>query len=121
MRKPAEFDQNAVFKGNAESQEVRLFCCNMFYSGKALNISPAGMFISTKKCIPAGSVFLVLFRNNNELLKAFVRVRETIIAKGGCEGIEVEVLNHNSSYLEFVNSLKPAGKTPGLNSLVREE
>ena len=112
MKKLTGFQQKGVCEEIAASLEVRLFCCNMFYSGKALNISPAGMFISTKKCIPAGSIFLVLFRVDNGLLKAFVKVKEAIITNGSCEGIDVEVLNQNQSYLKFVKSLNQPEKLP---------
>ena len=73
----------------------------MFYTGIALSLSYDGMFIITEKCIPPGTIFLVLFRINKDLLKTMVRVQEVIKEDDYKYGIEVEVLNSNKKYLEL--------------------
>ena len=118
MKETADFTEKKAFERMPESFEVRLFCCNMFYSGTTLNLSPKGMLIRTAKGIPAASIFLVLFRINNKLLKVLVKVKEAIKQADYYYGIEVEVMNHNKYYLEFIENIKADQKAARKTTLI---
>lgn len=80
---------------------------DMFYAGTILNLSEKGMFIKTKICLPAGSMFVVLVRKEYELLKMLARVKYSAREKADCEGMGVEILNPPTNYEEYVDRLRP--------------
>lgn len=80
---------------------------DIFYTGTILNMSEKGMFIKTKICLPAGSMFVVMVRQENELLKMLARVKYSTRARVHFEGMGVEILNPPTNYKEFVDRLRP--------------
>jgi len=66
---------------------------DMFYSGTILNLSEKGMFIKTRICLPPGSMFVVMVREDHELLKIPAKVKYSTKASVHYEGMGVEILN----------------------------
>ncbi len=80
---------------------------DMFYTGTIINLSEKGMFIKTKIRLPAGSMFVVLVLEENELLKMLARVKYSTRARVYYEGMGVEILNPPTNYKEYVDRLRP--------------
>jgi hypothetical protein len=80
---------------------------NMFYSGTILNLSEKGMFIKTKICLTPGSMFVVMIREENELLKMLARVKYSTRSGLHYEGMGVAILNPPTNYKEYVDRLRP--------------
>jgi len=85
---------------------ARFFYGNLFYSGTVLNISQKGMFIHTKRLLPSGSVFIVLIRTDNQLLKVIARVKRNIRDQAGLDGMGVELLSPSDMYMALVSGLE---------------
>jgi hypothetical protein len=96
--------ENRAFERIPVDFEIRLPFGNMFYSGKVLNLSERGMFISTKRSYPLDSVLTIQIEKETVYLLA--KVRSFKITDGNLEGVGVEILNPPQNYLEFVSSLK---------------
>lgn len=79
---------------------------DMFYSGTILNLSEKGMFVKTKICLPSGSMFVVLVREENELLKMLARVKYSTRSREYNEGMGVEILTPPTDYKEYVARLR---------------
>ena len=86
--------------------DARFFFGNLFYSGKVLNLSDSGMFISTKRFLPSDAMFVVIIRLENELLKVIAKVKRIASTAGNSAGMGVELLSPSRSYLDFVGKMK---------------
>jgi hypothetical protein len=102
------FVERRAFERIPASVGVRFFYGNMFYSGTISNLSENGMFISTRRYIPTKTMFVVVIRAGNELLKVLAKANRVIKTNGSRDGIGVEILEPSTEYLEFVNKLKVA-------------
>jgi hypothetical protein len=87
--------------------DARFTYGDMFYSGTILNLSEKGMFIRTKICLPPGAMFVVMVREDNELLKMLARVKYSLRSRGHYEGMGVKILNPPTNYKEYVDKLRP--------------
>jgi hypothetical protein len=86
--------------------DARFFYGNLFYSGTVSNMSQKGMFINTKRLLPSGSIFVVLIRAENQLLKVIARVKRNIRDNNGSDGMGVELLSPSAMYAGLVNELQ---------------
>ena len=86
--------------------DARFFYGNLFYSGTVLNVSDSGMFISTKRYLPSDSMFVVIIRLENELLKVIAKVKRMTSTAGNSAGMGVVLLSPSRSYLDLVNRMK---------------
>lgn len=86
--------------------DARFFYGNLFYSGTVSNISGKGMFINTKRLLPSGSIFVVLIRTENQLLKVIARVKRNIRDNGVNDGMGVELLSPSAMYMDLVGGLQ---------------
>lgn len=98
--------EKRAFKRIAANIDARFFSGNIFYSGTVLNISEKGMFINTKRCLPADSMFVIIIREENTLLKVIAKVRRSTLAGDGCDGMGVELLSPSADYMKFIHRLK---------------
>ncbi len=87
--------------------DVRFNYGDMYYSGTILNLSEKGMFIKTKICLPPGPMFVIMVREENELLKMLASVKYSTRARVHYEGMGVEILNPPANYKEYVDRLRP--------------
>ncbi|RJQ50017.1 MAG: hypothetical protein C4538_01025 [Nitrospiraceae bacterium] len=85
---------------------ARFFYGNIFYTGNILNLSEKGMFISTRRCLPSDSMFVVIVRLEDKLLKVVAKVKRLTKGSGYHNGMGVELVYTSVGYLEFVSSLK---------------
>lgn len=85
---------------------ARFFYGNMFYTGNILNISEKGMFISTRRCLPCDSMFVIIVRLEDKLLKVVAKVKRLTKGNGYHNGMGVELLYTSVGYLDFVSTLK---------------
>ena len=88
--------------------DARFFYSNLFYSGSVSNMSDSGMFISTKRFLPADSMFVVIIRLENELLKVIAKVKRHTSTSDSGAGMGVALLSPSRSYLELVSTMKTA-------------
>jgi hypothetical protein len=82
---------------------ARFYHGNIFYSGIVRNLSEQGMFIDTKKCLPSDSMFVVIIREKNDLLKVIAKVKRASRNTDTCLGMGVELLSPSPGYLDFVH------------------
>ena len=85
--------------------DARFFHGNIFYSGIVRNLSEQGLFIDTKKCLPSDSMFVVIIREENDLLKVIAKVKRASINIDTCLGMGVELLSPSAGYLDFIQRL----------------
>lgn len=85
--------------------DARFFYGSLFYSGTILNLSEKGMFIAARKSFPPGTIFVILFRIDGEVLKVIARVRRTAAGRGDEEGMGLELLSPSRRYIEYTGSL----------------
>ena len=85
---------------------ARLFCDNLFHSETVKNVSDDGMFINTKRLLPTGSIFVVIFRLENELLSVIAKVKRLTSTADNRSGIGATLVNPSRKYLEFIHSKK---------------
>lgn len=104
--RPMTTSEKRAFKRVAANIDARFFFGNIFYSGMVLNISEKGMFINTKKCLPFDSMFVIIIREDNTLLKVIAKVKRSSLGGGSCDGMGVELLSPSADYMKFVNRLK---------------
>ena len=86
--------------------DARFFYGNLFYSGSVSNMSDSGMFINTKRFLPIDSMFVVIIRLENELLKVIAKVKRLTSTSDTGDGMGVVLLSPSRSYLELVSSMK---------------
>ncbi len=79
---------------------------NLFYSGTVLNLSEKSMFITTKKRLPADSMFVVVFREYDKLMKVIAQVKRNAVNNLHGEGLGIELVSPPAVYAEFVNQLR---------------
>lgn len=85
--------------------DARFFYGSLFYSGTILNISVKGMFIAARRSFPPGTVFVVLFRIDGDVLKVIARVRRISVIDGEVEGMGLELVSPSRRYMEFAGHL----------------
>jgi hypothetical protein len=100
------FAEKRAFSRISAKIEARFFFGNIFYSGTVLNISEKGMFINTKRFLPSDAMFVIIIREDNELLKVIAKVKRVVSSTDDREGMGVELLSPSVSYLQFVNKLR---------------
>jgi len=105
-KSPMAFVEKRAYKRINTNIDARFFYGNIFYSGRVLNLSEKGMFINTKKCLPHDSMFVVILKEGEELLKVIAKVKRLSISDEGCEGMGVELLSPSVGYLDFINKLR---------------
>jgi len=86
--------------------DARFFYGNLFYSGTVSNVSDSGMFINTKRFLPADSMFVVIIRLENELLKVIAKVKRFTATADNGAGMGVVLLSPSRSYLDLVSKMK---------------
>jgi hypothetical protein len=103
--RPVTSAEKRAFKRINAKIDARFFYGNIFYSGTVLNISEKGMFINTKRCLPSDSMFVIIIREENALLKVIAKVRRSS-AGSSSDGMGVELLRPSADYMEFINRLQ---------------
>jgi hypothetical protein len=98
-------DKRSVERLNA-GIDARFNYGDMFYPGTILNLSEKGIFIKTGLCLPPGSMFVVMVREDHELLKMLARVKYGTKAGAGCEGMGVEILTPPTNYKKYLDKLR---------------
>ena len=79
---------------------------NLFYSGTVLNLSEKSMFITTKKRLPADSMFVVVFREYDKLMNVIAQVKRNAVNNLQSDGMGIELVSPPAGYVEFVNQLR---------------
>jgi len=98
--------EKRAFKRIDATIDARFFFGNIFYSGTVLNVSEKGMFINTKRCLPSDSMFVIIIREENALLKVIAKVRRFAVDGSSCNGMGVELLSPSADYVKFIDRLK---------------
>ncbi len=93
--------------------EARFFYGNMIYTGKVINFSKNGMFISTKVPFPLNSEFIMVVLLDNQTAKIPIKVRRKVSKKGDYysrmnNGVGIELMVSPQSYLNYVRSQNPS-------------
>ncbi len=86
--------------------DARFIYEDMFYSGRILNLSEGGMFISTIKYIPSESKFTVVIRINNEICEMPAKVKRVTRKNAYSDGIGIELIDPSNEYLKYLNVLR---------------
>jgi len=84
---------------------AKFFHGHMFYSGIVRNLSDRGMFIYTRKYVPLNSMFVVVIREEKDLLNIIVKVKRIEKNPDDSCGMGVELVMPSSGYLDFVRSV----------------
>ncbi len=93
----------------ATALEVRFYSCSRIHSGRAMNISAKGMFISIEElCFPFDSHFEVVLYAGESMLRCPVNLIRVEMSPQNGDGIGVELTRPLQQYLDFVSSLKSA-------------
>jgi hypothetical protein len=100
------FAEKRAFNRISAKIEARFFFGNIFYSGTVLNISEKGMFINTRRVLPSDAMFVIIIREDNELLKVIAKVKRVVYSTAEKQGMGVELLSPSVGYLQFINSLR---------------
>ena len=101
-----ELEERRVYRRIPVNISVRYYFNNMFYTGTILNISESGLFLSTRKCLPSDSFFVVIVNTENKLLKLIARVKRVTKKTGECDGVGIALLEPPNEYHLFVKDLK---------------
>ncbi len=94
------------FKRIESNIDTRFLYDDMFYSGRILNLSERGMFISTMKYIPSESKFVVVIRIKKDILKMLAKVKRVTRKNLNSDGIGIELIDPDDSYLKYLKKLK---------------
>ncbi len=86
--------------------EARFFYGKLFYAGKITDLSEKGMFVSTRKCLPQDTLFIVMTCENNRVLNMYVKVKRLIRTNGCNDGMGLEIISPPADYLHYVDGLK---------------
>ena len=97
--------EKRAFERIPASIDARFFYGNIFYSGTVLNVSEKGMFINTKRCLPPDSMFVVIIRESNFLLKVIAKVKRFEMYDSSCNGMGVELMSPSNDYVKFINRI----------------
>ena len=101
------YREKRVTERISANEEVNISYRNMFYSGTVLNLSEKGMFIGTKKYFPPDSMCVITFREKNDFMKLFAKVKQRTSLNTFYNGIGVELLGPPQTYLQFIDTLRP--------------
>ena len=80
---------------------------NIFNSGTIMNLSKEGMFIKTKNVMPIDSVISVIMHTGEELFQIFAKVKRLNKTAEQYDGMDIDIISSNSSYLKYVKNLLP--------------
>lgn len=97
--------EKRTFKRIYVNINARFFHGDLFYSGIVRNLCNNGMFINTKKCLPHNSMFVVILRDEDCLLKVVAKVNRVSITSDIYSGMGLELIKPFSGYLDFVHGL----------------
>lgn len=87
--------------------DARFFYGNMFYTGTVCDLSEGGMFIRTRKYLPANAIFLLMLRLNNKVLQIPAQVKRYVRTNGSRDGMGVVLMNSaKKEYAAFLNEVK---------------
>ncbi len=64
------------------------------------------MYITTKKRLPTDSMFVVVLREYDKLMRVIVQVKRTAISNLHSEGMGIELVSPPAGYVAFVNQLR---------------
>ncbi len=107
--------ERRAFERLPANLRVRIFYGNMVYSGKAVNLSAKGMFISTRLSFPVGSTFMVVLLHNKETFNIHVKVRRSVKSNNHVSfivpGMGVKILKPPKDYRNFFISLESSSKS----------
>ncbi len=103
---PSYFVEKRAVERIDANLETRLSYGNMFYTGIVLNLSEKGMFISTRRFLPSNTIFLIIVRMEDKLLKIPAKVKRLTKTDSFYYGMGVELLTPPAKYLEFVDRLR---------------
>ena len=98
--------QKRAYERMPISLKVNFFYGNELSSGTMTNCSENGMFINTSMCLPFGSIFEIIIKLQDELLKVSAHVTRLVKTGDFYDGMGVELFNKHQEYLDFVNRLK---------------
>ena len=102
------YKEKRAFERNPVNIDARFFHRGMFYSGIVRNLADHGMFIDAKKCISSDSMFVVIIREDNHLLKVIVKVKRVSTNSDTYLGMGVELIRPSSRYLDLVHRYFPS-------------
>jgi len=89
---------------------LEVHCLSKEYFGTVMNLSKNGMYIKSEKIdFPFAMQFELSISIRSKTLKIPVKVNRVTKTNGYYDGIGVRVLNPPVEYVQFVDSLKPAG------------
>jgi len=88
------------------SLDARFFYGNLFYSGRILDLSEQGMFLNTRKCLPTGSMFVIVIRLEDELFKVLASVKRMKKGEGCYDGMGLELIKPSGHYKNYVTRMK---------------
>ncbi|UCH45187.1 MAG: PilZ domain-containing protein [Nitrospiraceae bacterium] len=98
--------ERRAVKRIAVNLDARFFYGNLFYSGRISDLSEEGMFLNTRKCLPNGSMFVIVIRSENELFKVLASVRRMKKGNGCYDGMGIELVNPPENYKDYVTRMK---------------
>jgi hypothetical protein len=107
-KNPSMFKERRTCQRIQTNIDARFFYGNLFYSGTVSNVSDTGMLINTKRFLPADSMFVIIIRLENELLKVIAKVKRHTSTADNSAGMGVVLLSPSRSYLDLVNKMKTA-------------
>ena len=96
------------FQRVSANLDARFFYDDMYYSGRILNLSEKGMFISTMKYVPSDSKFLIFVRLNNDILELKAKVKRVTRKNSDDDGIGIELIEPGKVYLKHLLKIKEA-------------
>lgn len=106
MKRQDAHIQRRSYPRTSTFMEARFFHGNMFYSGTITSISEKGVFLCSKRCLPSGSMCVLLFQSEHKILQAIAKTAR--IGKKGSypDGMGMEIIGPSLDYLKFVRSKK---------------
>ncbi len=93
-----ELQERRVYRRIPANISVRYYFNNIFYTGTILNISESGLFLSTRKCLPLDSFFVVIVNTENKILKLIARVKRVTKNTCECDGLGISLLEPPNEY-----------------------
>jgi hypothetical protein len=85
-------------------EDVKICEGDLFFSGTVLNLSERGMFIGTRKYFQLDTIYLIVMRLKNRLLKLPAVIKRSTGSTGYYDGIGVELVNPPLEYVQFVET-----------------
>jgi len=101
------------------SLDSRMLYGDMVYTGRVMDLSENGMFVSTKLNFPVDAVVMIVVQLEDDTIKVPVKVRRNVKADEGLNpgsrnGMGVEVLEHSDDYSEYIKRFRSKSDS-GLN------